>query len=166
MADYNIYIHSFSGESNPTTPFQLRGNGSGDSASDGNDSGVNGFGIINKAAAFVQNPDSAIGAVMNSATTVMGKLAPVMIGAALVSIAKRVVDLYVPYASSASGDYGFQVKYNNFFQEFHNFTHPFSTAIQKQRNQLEIKKTNARNEQERLLFGGTIYSSKYGRNLL
>ena len=90
---------------------------------------------------------------------------PFAIIASVVGIGKKVMDLYVPVSASASGDYSFKIRYDNFFQELHNFTHPFSSAIERQQLVLETKKQNARNEQERLLFGGSIYSSKYGRNL-
>ncbi len=166
MADYNIYIHSYGQYDAPTTPFQLRAESDTSGVGgEGGGSGGSGFGMVRRAASFIVNPDSAIGQAMSNAAGAMGKLLPVfLIGTALV-VAKKVVDLYVAYSSSATGDYSFKIKYDNFFQSIQNATKPFSTEIQRQLNVLEINKNNARNEQERLLYGGSIYSSRYGRTL-
>lgn len=165
MADYNIYIHAFSGESSPTTPFQLResGESAGGSESPG---GGSAFTAITRMSAFISNPDSMIGNVASTATGTIGKAS---IGfaflIALAAIVKKSADYYIPIVASASGDYGFQIAYNNFNQTIHNILTPFSTEFQRRRNVIEINKKNAKNEQERILTGGTIYGSQYGRYL-
>lgn len=171
MADYNIYIHAFSGESSPTSPFQLRGGSSDEGGVEGSAaSGGDAFGLIRRASSFIQNPDSAIGKVANTASGALmsgvGKIGIAIFAVgALLKITKSVADKYIAYSTSATGDYAFQIKYNNFFQVMHNALHPVSNEIQRQYTQLEIIKRNQKVEQERLLFGGTIYTDKYGRNL-
>lgn len=167
MADYNIYIHSYGQYDAPTTPFQLRAESDTSGVGgEGGGSGGSGFGMIRRAASFILNPDSAIGQTMSTTAGAIGKAFPaaLAIGTAII-VAKKVVDFYSSYVSSATGDYGFQIKYNNFFQRLHNAFHPFSNAIEGTKMELELRKQNERNEQERLLFGGSIYSSKYGRTL-
>lgn len=165
MADYNIFIHSLTNYESPTTPVQLRENADISGVGGEGGEGGSGFGFVRRTAAFLTNPDSLIGEVQSTASGVISKIAPIAALVAVIGIGKKVVDLYVPYSSNASGNYDFQIKYNNFNQVLRNITHPFGTAIQRQIAMLDMKKENAKNEQERLLFGGTIYDSKYGRYL-
>lgn len=166
MADYNIYIHSYSQYDAPTTPFQLRTESDTSGVGgEGGGSGGSGFGAVRRAASFFTNPDSAIGQATGAVASAAGKILPFALLGAGLSIAKKVLDLYVSYSSSATGDYSFKIKYDNYFQSIQNATKPFSAEIQRQFNILEINKNNARNEQERLLFGGTIYTDRYGRYL-
>lgn len=173
MADYNIYIHSFGNYDSPTTPFQVREESDTSGVGGEGGSGGGGFGAIRRAASFVSNPDSALGAVMNTASgairTAAKALGPVgiitiLFGAAI-KIASKVDEMYMSYASPASGDFRRLYQYENTKQAIHMLTHPFSTEIQRQKAQLQIKMQNAKNEQEMLLTGGTIYNSKYGRYL-
>lgn len=169
MADYNIYLTSVGnngqGNSSPTTPWQLRGGvgGSGGDSGENMGGGFDPSNAVRRGAAFLQNPDSLIGSVLK---TPIGKLgiAAVVIGAAI-NITDKAITMYQSYASPASGDYKFQIDYSNFKQSVHNFMHPFSTEIQRQFNQLQIKKENLANEQARLLLGGTYLNAPYGRYL-
>lgn len=159
MPDYNIYIRTLGtsgGESSPTQPW----------SDDGETGGKNPATAINKVSGFIQNPDSIIGSIMR---TPIGKIgaAAVLVGAmvAAISITDKAINMYQSYASSASGDYKYQIEYNNFKTQIHNGFHPFSTEIRKQMFNLQIKKENLANEQQRLLLGGTFLNSPYGRYL-
>lgn len=166
MADYNIYIHTVGtsgNNSSPTTPFQLRGtsetSGTGEIVSGGFDPST----TVKKGAAFISNPDSAIGAVMASTIGQMGVLT-FALGTAI-RITDKALTMYNNYATTASGNYKFAIDYNNFKQRIHNILTPFSTEINRQLNQLQINKENAKNQQERMLLGGTIINAPYGRYL-
>lgn len=163
MADYNIYIRTIGGEGgegSAVKPFQT---GGGDAAKEASQ-------FISKAGAFMENPDSALGAVKNAGVGTLSKALP-WVGVAIlaVGIAAKVTDSivtkYQSYTSSASGDYTDTINYGNFKQLLQNAFTPFSTAIRVQMARLEIRKANARNEQEMLLTGGTILNSQYGRYL-
>jgi len=165
--DYNIFIHSdLSTASKPTTPKQLRPKG----ANGESDKGTNIAGAISKVGSFIQNPDSAISAVMGKGVGAIASAG--VVGAIIVVAAKvifgtadKVITTYNNYASSASGDYARAITYNNFKQALTNTLHPVSTEISRQQAQLQIKKQNAINEQQQLLTGGTILNSEYGRYL-
>lgn len=167
MADYNIYIHTVGtsgNNSSPTTPFQLRGteqtaSGSGESI----DGGFSPSTIVQKGAAFISNPDSAIGAVMASTIGKIGIAAFVV--NTVTKITDKALTMYNNYATTASGNYKFSIEYNNYKTALHNALTPFSTEVNRQLNQLQINKENAKNEQERMLLGGTIINAPYGRYL-
>ncbi len=163
MADYNIYIRTIGGEGgegSAVKPFQT---GGGDAAKEASQ-------FISKAGAFLENPDSAIGAVKSAGVGTLSKALPwvgvaILAASILVKIGTSVADKYFAYTSSASGDYSDSIAYSNFKQSIHNAFTPFSTAIRVQMAKLEIRKANERNKQEMLLTGGTILNSQYGRYL-
>lgn len=174
MADYNIFIHSASNYESPTTPLQMKGD-SGESGVGGESgSGGSGLGFARRAAAFILNPDSAIGSIMNAPAGAIGKsskaggivAATVMLAITTAfSIVDKVVTTYNAYSSSASGDYSNMIHWNNTKKLISNILHPFSTELSRQQAELQIKLKNAENEQEMLLTGGSIYNSRYGRYL-
>lgn len=163
MADYNIYIHGDGGGNNddPTKPFQTRNDGEGK---------FDPTQVVSKASSFVQNPDSIISSTMGAGIRavakagVVGALAVIAVKT-VVGITDKVITLYNNYASSAGGNYNGIITYNNFKQTIHNVFTPVSTEIQRQQAQLEIRKANAVNEQQRLLTGGTILNAQNGRYL-
>lgn len=164
-SDYNIYIHTIGSngqDRSPTTPWQvaMSDEGSGDVVSGGD---FNPSSAVRKGASFLSNPDSAIGSILK---TPIGKIGAVGIAImAAIHLTDKAITMYQAYAAPASGDYKFQIEYNNFKQSIHNTFHPFSTEIQRQYNTLQIKKENLANEQARLLLGGTYINSPYGRYL-
>ena len=161
--DYNIYIRtrgSGGGVDSQTTPWQLK-------TSDGEfqqdtGSGDGGF-SVKQAGAFLANPDSAISKVLNTPAGKVGAVIGVI--CTLAAITGKVISMYDAYRSSATGDFQFQIGYNNFKQHIQNLLHPFSTEVQRQMSSLQIKKDNLKAEQERLLLGGTILNAPYGRYL-
>lgn len=169
MADYNIWIRSFNNADSPTTPIQLRQESDISGTGGDGGSGGSGFGFIRRASQFLINPDSAIGEVANTAVGTLKKAAGVaavlFVVSTAIKLTDKVVTIYNDFSSEASGDYANKIKYNNFKQLMHNAMTPFSNQIQMEKTQLQIMNQNAKNEQERLLFGGTIYNSKYGRYL-
>lgn len=163
--DYNIYIHSYSQYDSPTTPMQLRANGDSNNIGGEGDNGQ-GFSGTRRAASFVTNPDSLIGEAMATTTGALANgFSAFSIIFATLTIGKKILDAYVPYVSNQTGDFELQVKYNNFLQNIHNAFRPFGTDMQRSLARMEQIKENRRNEQERLLLGGTIYNSRYGRYL-
>jgi len=166
MADYNIYLHSVSnakGNESPTTPWQLLGGEGGDNVGGSGGGGFSPSTAIHAGAAFLRNPDSAIGGVMSST---LGKLGIVgFIAVTAVKLTDKAITMYNGYASSANGDYKFAIDYNNFKNAIHTAFHPFSTELERQQNALQIKKDNLKNEQDRLLLGGSFINSPYGRYL-
>ena len=165
MADYNIYIRTIGGgeSSSPTTPTQLGGGDGGDAAATASQ-------FISKAGAFASNPDSAIGAAGSTAVGAISKAAPwvgvvILAASILIKLTDSIYSKYTSFASSASGDYDAQIRYNNFKRGIHIAFHPVSTTIERWQAELEITKANARNRQEQLLFGGTILNHPYGRYL-
>lgn len=163
MADYNIYIRTVGGgdgSGSPTTPFQT-GGGDGYAAAEQ---------FISKAGAFASNPDSAIGAVKDTAVGAVSSKIPwvgivILAVKILASVTDSVLSKYYSYTSSATGDYTNAIKYNNVKQVIHNITHPISTMYNKQQAQLEVANANMRLKQEQLLTGGTILNSPNGRFL-
>ena len=116
MADYNIYIRTIGGEGgegSAVKPFQT-GGGDGDGAKAASQ-------FISKAGAFMENPDSALGAVKNAGVGTLSKALP-WVGVAIlaVGIAAKVTDSivtkYQAYTSSASGDYNDTINYGHFKQ--------------------------------------------------
>lgn len=163
MADYHIYLHNSAGETpNPTKPKETQEGGKNKKTSPT----VN---FINQATNLIVNPDSLI----SSAKTKIGgtlksaaKIAvPLAIAGALIKIGDKVITEYLSFSETASGNYTGSFAYGNFKQSVHNFFHPFSTWLGHEKAKLQIKVGNLRNEQERLLLGGTIYNSNYGRYL-
>ena len=165
MADYNIYIRTIGGEGgsgSPTQPFQT-GGGDGTSAQEASQ-------FISKAGAFATNPDSAIGAVKDTAIGAVSSKLP-WVGVAILAakimwnITDNIISKYNEFSSSASGDYDFKIKYANWKRGIQIAFHPFSTTFERWQAELEIAKANAKNQQERILNGGTILNSEYGRYL-
>ncbi len=168
MADYNIYIHSYGQYDSPTTPVQLRADSDTSGVGGEGGAGGSGFGAVRRAASFIQDPDSAIGAVLSTASGVLKStnLAPVIFAVgALMKIADKTISFYNELTVSNSGDHAFQIQYNNFKQQIHNAFHPYTTGVNRTIALNELRRENVRNEQERLLTGGTIYNSRYGRYL-
>lgn len=165
MADYNIYIRTIGGgeSSSPTTPTQLGGG-------DGGNATATASQFISKAGAFAQNPDSAIGAVGSTAVGVISRAVP-WVGVAIIAattilkVGDNVYSKYNDLFSSMTGDYRNRNRYNNFKQGIHNFTHPFSMVMSFIQQTYEERAKNKALEQERLLTGGTILNSQYGRYL-
>ena len=168
MADYNIYIHAFTGSNSPTTPTQLRTDIDESSGGSG-ENGGKAFGLIRKAASFLRNPDSLISATQSAASGTLGTIIGVGLVAfgfkAAINIADKVITTYHSFADPNTGDYKFSIDYANVKTTINNFLHPFSALISQQQNYYEIKRENKRNEQAELLLGGTIYNSRYGRYL-
>lgn len=165
MADYNIYIRTISGDSgegSAVKPFQT-GGGDGFGAGDASQ-------FISKAGAFMENPDSAFGAVKSAGVGAVSKALPwvgvaIIAATALWNIGNSIYSKYNNYVTSASGDYEKQIKYNNFKRAIHIATHPISMIYERELAMLEIRKANARNNQEQFLTGGTILNNPYGRYL-
>lgn len=164
MPDYNIYLRADlkTGENSPTKPNQIKDK----------KNKVSPKKVAGMVSSFIQNPDSAIGFTLSKAAGTISKAAgtgaagaALVIGVAAVKITDKVITMYNNYASSASGDYAFQIQYGNFKQTIHNVLHPFSTEVNRQYSQLEIRKQNSVNEQRLLLTGGSILNSEYGRFL-
>lgn len=161
--DYNIYIHTVSqgGNQSPTTPWQLRTSGNENGTIPGGDSSPST--AVQEGASFLRNPDSLIAGVMSTA---IGKLGiGAIIVKAIADITDKAISMYQSYASTASGDYKFQITYNNFKTAIQSVMHPFSTGLQAQMRDLQIKKENLANEQQRLLLGDSVINSQYGRYL-
>lgn len=161
--DYNIYIHSVSanGNQSPTSPWQLQSDDSnGEIVSGG---GFSPSSTVKKAGAFLSNPDSLIGKVMATGVGKLGVAAVII--STIIRLTDKAITMYQSYAAPASGDYKFQIEYNNFKQTMHNVMTPFSTEIQRQQAELQIKKEKLANEQQMQLLGGTMINSPYGRYL-
>ena len=158
MADYNIYIHAFSGGSSATTPFQLK--------EGGGDSKVAEF--IKKGASFAADPDSAVSSVANTAVGTLSKISPWVAAAIFVTgvgikVSAKVYETYVSYKAASSGDDTSQIKYNNFKTALQGLFSPFQTIINVEKEKLNVKISDLKAEQQRLLVGPTIYdrSSRY-----
>lgn len=161
--DYNIYIHTVSqgGNESPTIPWQLKTTGNENGAVAGGEFSPST--AVKEGASFLRNPDSLIAGVMSTA---IGKLG---VGALIVKVIANITDkaitMYQSYAAPASGDYKFQIAYNNFKAGIQSVMHPFSTGLQAQMRDLQIRKENLANEQQRLLLGDSVINSQYGRYL-
>ena len=168
MADYNIYIHtvSTSGESSPTTPWQLKDDGGESTGSSGETVSGGGFSpstAVRRAGAFLTNPDSAIGSVLSSTVAKAG-IAAFAVGT-LIKITDIVLTEYSNAESTLGGKSDLSRNIANFKQTIHNIFHPYSMVMDVFRTSQKIRAENAQNEQERLLLGGTLTNSPYGRYL-
>lgn len=165
--DYNIYIHTMSqgNNDNPTTPWSLRDSGGGNQG-DGNENIPGGFSpssAVQRGAAFLTNPDSLIGKALSSPIGKIG-VAAVVVKAAI-DITKKTIETYQSFYAPNTGDYRFQIQYNNFNRTLESIKQPFSTGLSIIQRMYEERKINAISEQKRLLTGGTVLNSRSGRYL-
>lgn len=168
MADYNIYIHSYAQYDSPTTPFQLRAES--DTSGVGGESGGaggSGFGSVRRAASFFNFAGSMVESVMS--TPIGAAAAFGAVGVALIEGSFKIVDkvmgVYNKYIVPNTGKYTQSIEWANIKNAFHSFTHPVESYLASIQAQQEIYRNNAKNEQIQMLFGGTIYTSPYGRTL-
>lgn len=165
--DYHIYLHnSTSGQQAPqTTPKQVKPIEQRTSGK----TKPNVSGMIATTTNLITNPDSLISSAMSKSAGVLktvGKfVVPLFITHALYRITDKIATEYFAITETASGDYTGSFVLGNIKQSIHNLTHPFSTVFSSFKAQHQIKIGNMRTEQERLLLGGTIYNSNYGRYL-
>lgn len=173
MADHNIYIRYVGAgtgtnqASSPTTPWSL--SSASENASGGANDNVNGGGgfspssVIKRGANYLMHPGSMVSDIFN---TTIGRVG-LAVGAIKIieGITNKAINMYQSYAAAASGDFKFQIDYSNFKQQIHNTFHPIQTEINRQYNNLQLKKDTLASEQQRLLLGGTATNSPYGRYL-
>ena len=166
MADYNIYIRNIGGgsggESSPTTPFQV-GGGDGFAAKDTGQ-------FISKAGSIVQTPDSAFSMAGNVGVGVVSGAFPwigiaILVATVLYNTANSIYEKYNNYVTTATGNYDRSTRYSNVKNMLSRAMKPYTAEVQRQMAVLEMKKANAKNEQEMSLFGGTVLNSPYGRYL-
>lgn len=171
MADYNIYIHAFSGgNDSPTTPNQMKTNSDagGISAESG---GSGGFGMARRAASFLTNPDSMIGSIIGKgvefATSTLGitAIAATLAFSVVKKIALKNEEYYAKVIAPNSGNYNHVHEFNNIKQMINNVMHPIAAFENHYQMVQEIKRKNEANEQNMLLTGGTVINSPYGRYL-
>ena len=151
MADYNIYIHDLSSGSsgqNPTQAWQP-----GESATptqawnpkpSESGSGLNVSTVGNALSKF-----KSMGAA--------GKFGAVVLAAyAVVKTCQKIVDTVEPFVTRETGDYRFNVAWNNSKACINAVTHPLQSAINYAKYQQEARLYNEKQEQSRLLIGESI----------
>lgn len=171
MADYNIYIHSYGQYDSPTTPFQTRAESDTSGVGgEGGGSGGSGFGAVRRSASFISDAKSMISEVLNSnAGALLGVGGAIGLAGVAAKTAYNLVDKTVStfntYIHAPSGEFKYQIRWDNFKQNLHNIFHPISAEFERERRLLEMRNQNLKSEQERLLMAGTVYNSRYGRYL-
>lgn len=159
--DYNIYIHNGSDGTSQTSPSQLKESGNS-SLTEGAFSNASTLG------SFISNPDSIFGNLKSSAVGgLMAYGGYIGLIAIAISKLKQIVNSttvnFLSVKSIATGNYKPINTYNNWSSFINNVTNPINTMFEHQKATLEIRKQNAMNEQESMLFGGSVINSPYGR---
>ena len=163
--DYNIYIHNVSGGTNTnTTPFQIQNNEGFSGSNDG------AFSTAKSMAGFIENPDSLISSIKSTAAGGLfmagGKAGLIMWAASkLIGMVFSVVSSFISIKTTVTGNTKPLNDFNNVSTIVKNILNPVGTAVQAQKAILEIRKANAKNEQNMNLYGGTVINNQYGRYL-
>ncbi len=167
MADYNIYIHSVGtsnvGSSMQTTPWSQRGGDSGattpwgeSSGSGGGKGGGNFTNGLLKTAKFISNPDSIISSALGG----------VLKAAAVVAVAKTVIDIglstwekHADWYELTTGDSSSKLNAQRVRESINFFFNPIGVAIAEYRRIVQRRNENSKREQERLLLGDSVINS-------
>lgn len=161
MPDYNIYIHAVGGSSasefNPTVPWGIKEQGApsgatSDVTSWGNNQEIE-LGMISSVANTASNPDSLI----QMGVSALAKAFPwVAVAIAVVMTAEKIYSTCLDFSSLQSGDYSTLIGYNNFKANINSFLHPYSTTMNRYRENLVNNLDNDRKSLQRALLGDSV----------
>ena len=166
MADYNIYIHSVTTESNSnkTTPWGSKTDGSGgDFQTTPQGSKTSSVGnLIKKIATVAQNPDSL---AANGISSLAKSIPYVAVAMAILKVCDSVINEAVYFVSTETGMYNSQVTLENIKTGMGNLTKPFSTVMNHIKEDRKIIRQNERLELQRSLFGDSYINSITGKGV-
>ena len=138
--DYNIYIHDRTSEQRK--PTQPRVSGSTNTS----------------ASKQASTSDSSSKEVATGAGIAkFGKAA--IVAYAAFKVAEKVHDTILPFVTRETGDYRYSVAYNNVRQTISNIINPVGYLLRRETFRQEMRITNYRQEQERLLVGDAYVNS-------
>ena len=143
--DYNIYIHDKTNGSQKPTKAR-KGGGTNTTAKNEGSSGGGSFG---EEVATLKNIKNGIKSMPTA-----GKLGiAVAVVKKAVEIVARTIDTVEPFVTRETGDYRFNVGWNNTKALWNTVTNPFGSALNYLTTRQTIRLANKRTEQERLLIG-------------
>lgn len=169
-ANYHIYIHDKTkgnyksgGAKKPTqptspidTPSGGEGGGSGGGGgtspffpSGGREKPFTPSSIIK----FVENPTGSVLNMLSQAYPV------VKVGVEVAKFAIKVADTTIAYFSTEAGNFGTQIRMSNLKQTFTNLTKPVSAILNAVKYNQELRLTNQRYSEQRLLLGDSLINN-------
>lgn len=159
---YDIYLHAVnvSGNYNPTIPWSQRSANGGaaqtESAGSVGDAGKNAVFSVSRAASFMQNPDSIVGA----GVAAISKALPWVAAAyAAVKLGETVADNVFEFSEIESGNH----YAGNIYRDYKNMAgmvfRPVSSIIQNLKLEKQIARENERAKLNQDLLGGSVVNS-------
>ena len=160
MADYNIYIHSYSentGGSGSEPGFSLVKPWSNQPAT----GGVASFQTFqNVAHNAEQIATVGFAPYINTGVAALGKVVPaIAIIYAVAKIADKIVTTGLEHVETYTGHYEYSMGWNNFKTDIANTVNPIGVAIKNYKRQKEYDLKNLQIEQERKLVGNSILTT-------
>lgn len=164
-ANYHIYIHDKtkgnykSGETKkptqPTSPINPPDGGDGGGGTSpfipngGSDKPFTPSTIFK----FVENPTSSVLNMLSQAYPI------VKAGVEVAKFAIKVADTAIAYFSTEAGNFGTQIEISNLKQTYTNITKPVSTILNAVKYNQEMRLTNQRYSEQRLLLGDSLINN-------